>query len=57
MAGHAASRTIPFGSESGPQRQSTCVIQIKAPLARMSNDPSFPLDQLASLPAQEDRQP
>lgn len=57
MAGHAASRTIPFGSESGPQRQSTCVIQIKAPLAGASNDPGFPLDQLASLPAQEDRQP
>jgi len=57
MAGHAASRTVPFGSVSEPQRRAIRVIQIKAPLACASNDPGFPLEQLASLPAQEDRQP
>ena len=57
MAGHAASRTAPFGSVSGPQRQAIHVIQIKASLARAPNDPAFPPEQPASLPAQEDRQP
>lgn len=55
MAGHAASRTIPFGSVSGPQRPSACVIQIKAPSAGRPNDPVFPSEQPASHPAQEDR--
>lgn len=53
MAGHAASRTIPF--VSGPQRQSARVIQIKAPSAGTPNDPAFPSEQPASHPAQEDR--
>lgn len=57
MAGHAASRTVPFGSVSGPQRQVIHVIQIKAPPAGTPNDPAFPFKQPASLPAQEDRQP
>lgn len=57
MAGHAASRTVPFGSVSGPQRQAIHVIQIKAPPTGAPNDPAFPSEQPASLPAQEDRQP
>lgn len=55
MAGHAASRTVPFGPVSGPQRRAIRMIQIKAPFARAPNDPGFPPEQLASLPAQEDR--
>ena len=55
MAGHAASRTISFGSASGPQRQTICVIQIKASPAGTPNDPAFPPEQPASHPAQEDR--
>lgn len=57
MAGHAASRTVPFGSVSGPQRQAIRVIQIKAPSAGAPNDPAFAPEQPTSLPAQEDRQP
>ncbi|MGE7469102.1 hypothetical protein ACQKLX_06665 [Bosea sp. NPDC003192] len=56
MAGQAASRIILFGSECGPQRLITPVIQIKAPAAGALNDPAFGSRQSASPTAQEDKQ-
>jgi hypothetical protein len=57
MAGQAASRTVLFGTVSGPQRPTTSMIQIKAPFACAPNDPAFIPRQSAGLPAQEDRLP
>lgn len=60
MAGLAASRTVPFGFACEPQRQTTCVIRIKASSAYAPSDPALAPGQsaslsAASLPAQEDQ--
>jgi hypothetical protein len=57
MAGQAASKTVPLGSASGPQRRTICVIQINAPAASVPNDRALPPGQPASLTAPEDMQP
>jgi hypothetical protein len=57
MAGQAASRTVPFGSDQGPQRCADRLIQVKAPPARGLNDPVRSSAQQTSLTAPEDKQP
>lgn len=57
MAGQAASKTVPLGSASGPQRHTIRVIQINVPAASAPNDRALPPGQPASLPAPEDKQP
>lgn len=56
MAGQAASETVPLGSESGPQRHTIRVIQIKAPASSVPNDRAVPPGQPVSLTAPEDMQ-
>ena len=56
MAGHAASRTVPFGSVSEPRSLTGHLIQIKASLTGAANDPAFVLRQSSSPTAQEDKQ-
>ena len=55
MAGHAASRTVPFGSVSEPRSLTGHLIQIKASLTGAANDPAFVLRQSSSPTAQEDK--
>lgn len=57
MAGQAASRAIPLGSASGPQRHTIGVIQINAPATTVANGRALYPEQPASLPAPEDKQP
>lgn len=57
MAGQAASKTVPLGSASGPQRHTICVIQVNAPAASAPNDRALPPGQPVSLIAPEETQP
>jgi hypothetical protein len=57
MAGQAASKTVPLGSASGPQRHTIRVIQINAPATSVANDRALPSGLPASPTAPEDKQP
>lgn len=57
MAGQAASRTVPLGSDHGPQRCAGRLIEVKAPPARALNDPARRREHTAGLTAPEEIQP